>query len=192
MNTILVLLVVLWAGVGWAGGGGSGGFSPSATCVEIGPGETKGHPCTARERFDKGDGLISLPICVDVWGNTVPCTTAEHNTIKTIKAEHRTVECFDQMEAAMRAMDHYIPPFVDPVERRRNKNSPIMFDDLLCRNCYSGDPFIDTRSIEERLADDRRKYEREQEERGRQIAQDAQERWAYQQWTEAKACWRKP
>jgi hypothetical protein len=99
------------------------------------------------------------------------------------------------MEDAMRVMDNYIPSFVDPAERRRMNNSHILMDDFVCRGlwCRAGIEYHDTRSIEERLADDRRRYEREQEALGKQIVGDQRERFAYQQWaTVKKECWSQP
>lgn len=103
--------------------------------------------------------------------------------------------CLKLMEEAMRTMQPYIRPFVDPEQRRRDAlgKGAYLTDDLICRGswCGGGIEYRDLRSIEERLADDRRRYEREQETRGREIIDDARERFAYHLWaTTQKECYR--
>lgn len=102
-------------------------------------------------------------------------------------------DCTVEMEESMKAIDKYIPVFVDPVDRRRSKEYG--GEMILPYNPWGGGGFEyhDPRSIEDRLKEDRRRYEREQEELGKQIVNDQLERFAYQQWATVKReCWRQP
>ena len=99
--------------------------------------------------------------------------------------------CEQTMAEAMRAMEKYIPKFVDPAERRRYADGQVLTDDLVCRSPWCYGPILpDTRTLAERLRDTQREYERNQERLGRQIVEDEQERWAYRQWESSKSCWR--
>lgn len=138
--------------------------------------------------FIVDENVDGLPPFTTSWQESSPFQFDAQGVLKTDSA------CVGKMEAAMRAMDTYIPKFVDPVERRRYEKMPSNTITLPCHNCYvDGEEWIDTRSIEQKLQADKARYEREQEDRGRQIVEDAKERWAYQEWDAVKReCWRQP